>query len=249
VSVPLDPGVAGARDPLLIAAWDANVDVRAHELAGQGDLAYCALTELVLRLLEENVPAGAAVLDAGCGLGYLSGSMAETGYKVAGIDPSGASIDYANHNFYMPSFYLQSIEDHASAESEVGIEKYGAIVANMVLHATPDLRSFMRSAVALLEPGGVFIATIPHPCFFLGTKDSLSMQSKYSDGVGLLIPFQIYGRPAHPEQVPYFQRTISEYSDQLYLAGFRNVRILEPRNIGPGRMNDILAIHASKPDK
>jgi SAM-dependent methyltransferase len=217
--------------------------VRAAELANHGDPAYRALTNLVLRLLTERVSTGATILDAGCGLGYLSQSIAEAGYKVIEIDPSAASIARAIKTHDSPSFYCQTIEDNASAKTEN--ENYGAIVANMSLHTTPNLRSFLVSAALLLGPRGVFVATIPHPCFFLETKSAMSVHPEYAAESAFFIPFHIRGHASHPERVPYFHRAICEYSEELYKAGFKDVHIHEPKYMGPGRPNDILAIYAS----
>jgi 2-polyprenyl-3-methyl-5-hydroxy-6-metoxy-1,4-benzoquinol methylase len=232
-------------DPALVEPWDVNAAARAAELANHGDPAYESLTSLILRLLGDCVSTGSLVLDAGCGLGYLSDSMAQSGYKVVGIDPSRASIDRAIKKFDLPSFSAQTIEQ-AVGEGSPGLAKYDAIVANMVLHTTPNLSSFLANAACLIRPGGSFIATIPHPCFFLQTKESMFLEGESSSEVPFWIEFRIRGRGPHTMRVPYFHRAIAEYSEGFYIAGFVDVRIEEPKHIGPGRPNDIIAFYATK---
>jgi SAM-dependent methyltransferase len=232
-------------DPALIEPWDVNAASRADELVDDGDPAYQALSSLILGILREHVPIGSLVMDAGCGLGYLSNSMAQVGYKVVGIDPSRASLDRAIKKFDLPSFFPQSIEEVA-ADGAVAPAKYEAIVANMVLHATPYLGGFLSSAERLLRPGGSFIAALPHPCFFLQTKEGRPLDADYSSDAEFWIDFRINGRRPHSMRVPYFHRPIAEYSEGLYAAGFRDVHIEEPEHIGPGRPNDIIAIYATK---
>lgn len=240
----IDVGSLSPDDSVLVGPWDANVEFRGDELANKGDAAYRALTSLILDLLSECISAGERVLDAGCGLGYLAASMAAAGYQVEGVDASRLSIDYAKKRFSTTRFHAQTIEQFATRPNRVG--RKDAVVANMVLHTTPRLDTFITSVVKVLKPGGTFIASIPHPCFFLGTKDSLSIPFSYSVCRGFLIPFRIHGGRTHPELVPYFQRTVGAYTEALYKAGLTDLRIREPQYVGEGREHDILAIFASR---
>lgn len=246
--VQLDAQVDGALDRLLVESWDANAPMRAAELSSQGDPAYEALIDLILSFLEERVPLGSVVLDAGCGLGYLSNAMAQVGYTVRGIDPSQASIDRAIKAFDVNklSFAVQRIED-LSADPDREFKDYDVVVANMVLHTTPNLKSFLASTVSLLRPGGIFIATIPHPYFFLQTKESISPDDDQPTDRPYWIRFRIRGQEPHEARVPYFHRAIADYSEGLYIAGLIEVHISEPRRVGPGRPNDIFVIYATKP--
>jgi SAM-dependent methyltransferase len=231
-------------NPVLVAAWDANVDFRADELANHGDAAYTALTELLMGLLSDRISAGGSILDAGCGLGYLADSIVTAGYRVEGVDPSRLSIAYAKKRFRAIKFSAQTIEQYASDHAHAS--RHDAVVANMVLHTTPQLDTFAASVAGVLKPGGSFIASIPHPCFFLPTKDSVSVPFDYSATRGFLIPFRIHDGRAHPEPVPYFQRTLEDYSEALHLAGLTDLRIREPQRVGDGRQHDMLAIFASR---
>jgi ubiquinone/menaquinone biosynthesis C-methylase UbiE len=58
--------------------------------------------QLVLKELEEmlrGVPAGAKVLDIGCGTAHLSNWIREKGYEVYGLEPSDEMYNYAQMNF------------------------------------------------------------------------------------------------------------------------------------------------------
>jgi 2-polyprenyl-3-methyl-5-hydroxy-6-metoxy-1,4-benzoquinol methylase len=247
-AVQLKERIVDLRDPLLVESWDANVAVRAAELSSHSDPAYQALIDLILGFLKEKVSPGSLVLDAGCGLGYLANAMAQTEYIVHGIDPSQASIDCAKKAFDIDklSFAVQRIEDLA-AESDCESKVYDAVIANMVLHTTPNLKSFLSSTATLLRPGGVFIATIPHPYFFLQTKEFISPDDDHPTDRPYWIKFRIRGREPHEVPVPYFHRTIADYSEGLYIAGLEEVHIYEPGRVGPGRSNDIFVVHAAKP--
>lgn len=231
-------------DSALLASWDANVDFRADELANRRDTAYADLTELLLGLLTERIPADGSILDAGCGLGYMANSMAAAGYRVEGVDPSRLSIGYAKKSFGNIEFSAQTIEHYASDCAHAS--RHDAVVANMVLHTTPQLDTFVASAAKVLTPEGSFIASIPHPCFYIPTKESVSIPFDYSVTRGFAIPFRINGGRIHPAPVPYFQRTLEDYSEALHRAGLRDLRIREPQRVGDGRRHDMLAIFASR---
>ena len=47
------------------------------------------------RLLEQEIPAGASVLDVGCGTGTLSVLLAEHGCRVTGVDLSPRMVERA----------------------------------------------------------------------------------------------------------------------------------------------------------
>jgi 2-polyprenyl-3-methyl-5-hydroxy-6-metoxy-1,4-benzoquinol methylase len=228
----------------LHASWDTNVDSRADELANHRDRAYADLTELLLGLLAERIPADGSILDAGCGLGYMANSMVAAGYRVEGVDPSRLSIDYAKKSFGNIEFSAQTIEQYASDCAHAS--RHDAVVANMVLHTTPQLHAFVASSAKALKKEGSFIASIPHPFFFISTKESVSIPLDYSVTRGFAIPFRINGGRTHPAPVPYFQRTLADYSEALHRAGISDLRIREPQRVGHGRCYDILAIFASR---
>jgi 2-polyprenyl-3-methyl-5-hydroxy-6-metoxy-1,4-benzoquinol methylase len=231
-------------DHALVDSWDANVDFRADELANHADSAYEVLTTLLLDALSGLTSADSPVLDAGCGLGYLANSMAASGYTVEGVDPSRLSIEYAKKTFDSIKFSAQTIEQLASDYSHNA--SYGAVVANMVLHSTPKLDAFVAAAAKLIEPKGSLLASIPHPCFFLYTKNPTYSLFDYSAAQGFMMPFRIHGGRTHPEPVPYFQRTLEDYSTALHRAGFTNLQIQEPRQVGGGRHHDVVLLVASR---
>lgn len=106
---------------------------------------------------------GFKILDVGCGAGILSEALGMYGAEVVGIDPSelliSTAIDHLATNQYdLNVKYLDElIEDHIVENSG----KYDAIVASEVVEHIVDKKSFLKSCVAALKPGGsIFITTI-----------------------------------------------------------------------------------------
>jgi ubiquinone/menaquinone biosynthesis C-methylase UbiE len=55
-------------------------------------------TELILERLG-GLPAGASVLEIGCGTGWFGRALAQRGFEVAGVDPSAAMLAHARGRF------------------------------------------------------------------------------------------------------------------------------------------------------
>ena len=56
---------------------------------------YRQAAEALCRIIRGNVPAGGMILDAGCGEGYYTGMIADSGYDVMGVDLSKYAVDTA----------------------------------------------------------------------------------------------------------------------------------------------------------
>ena len=109
------------------------------------------------RALDEELPAGARVVELGCGTGQLSLFLGVAGRRVTGLDLSGASLRVANDmrqrcgldnvrfargNLFHPPFRPGSID---------------VVVSNGVLHHTADARRAYGVAASLLRPGGYLV--------------------------------------------------------------------------------------------
>lgn len=100
--------------------------------------------------------AGKRVLDLGCGHGWFTKNLHERGADVVGIDGSEGLLEVARSRYPEVSFEHHDLRSGYEGE-------FDAVVALMVLMDLPDL-SQLRLGV---RPGGVLIATILHPAFFL----------------------------------------------------------------------------------
>ena len=102
------------------------------------------------------------ILDAGCGDGNFTASLADAGYHVFGIDLSGGGIEKANkRQTPNASFAVASVYDDYRAVFP-GQTQFDAIVSVEVIEHLYDPRQFVRRALEAVRPGGLVIVTTPY---------------------------------------------------------------------------------------
>ena len=101
------------------------------------------------------------VLEAGCGLGYLTYALDRGGYDVRGIDVSEQAVEQAKRA-YGDLYETASVESYAQSSQR----KFDAIVMVELIEHLEDPITVVRNAVRLLSPGGSLILTTPNRTFY-----------------------------------------------------------------------------------
>src|SRR5215470_13063506 len=104
---------------------------------------------------------GLAVLDAGCGTGYLSAKLRDRGALVTGVDFAGRMVEIARARSPGIDFRVDSCTELATCQDAT----FDLVVANYVLMDTPDLGAVMRAFHRVLKPDGAAVLVFSHPCF------------------------------------------------------------------------------------
>jgi 2-polyprenyl-6-hydroxyphenyl methylase/3-demethylubiquinone-9 3-methyltransferase len=108
------------------------------------------------RVLQSLAAPGRAVLDIGCGGGYLAESFARGGYQVAAVDPAAESVAAAR---------AHAADSGLAIDYRVGCgerlpfpdRSFDIVTCCDVLEHVDDVALVVREAARALKPGGVFL--------------------------------------------------------------------------------------------
>lgn len=224
--------------------WNVNADERFRELNTNDDPSYQALTNLICDYLAEVCPWPASLLDAGCGLGFLTATLADIGYDATGLDPAARVVALGQKRFEDPRrLHATTMESFARCHNQ----EFDIVVANMTLHCVPKLASFLDAVTEVLKPGGMLVATIPDPDTYLQGRTDIDVSDlDLRQDQDLEIPFRIHGHAPHPARVPYFHHPYRTYINAARAAGLQVANFLLPERLGVGRSRDVSLIEFKK---
>lgn len=113
-----------------------------------------------MRARREKASADLTVLDVGCGTGIMiTLPLASLGYRITGIDIDRASIETACGVNPYPNATFRHADTAALLAAG---ERYDVVIASEVLEHLEDPLPFLRSLLALMDPGGILILTTPN---------------------------------------------------------------------------------------
>jgi 2-polyprenyl-6-hydroxyphenyl methylase/3-demethylubiquinone-9 3-methyltransferase len=155
----LDPAERDRFARLAAEWWDAKGEFRALHRIGPARLAFLR-DELVrhfgraaagLRPLQE-----LTVLDVGCGGGLIAEPLTRLGAQVTGLDPAAETIEAARRHAAGQGLAIDyragRIEDLAAEGAT-----FDAVVCLEVVEHVPDPAAFLKTAAALVRPGGLML--------------------------------------------------------------------------------------------
>lgn len=206
-----------------IQSWSAYSRQQIEAFGDEGDAARRYILNPVLFDLVGNV-AGATILDAGCGTGYLSRLLAKRGAKVTGVEPADALFAYAIEREEHESLGIHYIQQDLS--QFVTSLQFDLVVANMVFMDIPDYQAAMRNCIAALQPGGSLIFSLLHPCF--DEVDGLDFAKGYSAKGYIRVDEYLHEFVVKQRFGIYIHRPLSAYLNLLIEAGCTIRRVVEP---------------------
>lgn len=115
--------------------------------------------DFIAGILGEQLPAGARVLDVGCGNGVISRHLGRLGFRVTGIDVSERTIEKARTINPMPNveFITKSAEELVAEGT-----RYDAVICSEVLEHLDNPGSLLEVLYSSLSDTGKLIVTVPN---------------------------------------------------------------------------------------
>jgi SAM-dependent methyltransferase len=172
---------------------------------------------------------GRAVLDVGCGPGWLTVQYAAAGATVTAVDLTARAVELCRQHLAYRGLTATVREGNAE-QLPFPDDAFDLVVASGVLHHTPDVRRAIRECCRVLRPGGVgkltfyYKGVLHSPLVFpvlrlamraAGVKHPGADLAKASTGVDDFI--RQYDGAANPVGVGF---TVGEWVDILRAAGF-----------------------------
>lgn len=198
----------------ILESWSRNAEpwidaVRNHGIRDPG----APSREAMLAAIRDHAKAGAAVLDVGCGEGWLAQCLSETGYQVTGVDASQTLIEAARQN--AQARFL--VGDLANLRA-LALGQFDLVVCNFSLFGEDSVRQFSHTLPSLLTAGGACLIQTLHPLAFFPSGD---YRSQWCEGTWAGLPGN-FSEPA-----PWYFRTLADWSALFREAGCRIVEIRE----------------------
>ncbi len=170
-------------------------------------------TPCLRRLVETHVPAGARVLDVGCGDGGTAGQvLLEQGCEYAGVDISENAVRHARER----GFDARLVDDAASLPFEP--DSFDAVLAIEVLEHLFLPHLVVAEVHRVLKPKGIFVLSVPNVTYWRRRLDLaiLGRWNPFGDDLSVEQPW----RDPH---IRFFNP--ASMRRLLTLAGFRHVKV------------------------
>jgi SAM-dependent methyltransferase len=149
------------------AIWNQNAAFWDNHMGDEGNDFHRELVAPSAERLLDLRP-GESVLEIGCGAGLFARQMAQAGAHVVATDFSDVFLERAKARAgeYADRIEFRRVDaiDEAQLLS-LGERCFDAAVSNMALMDMPVIEPLLAALSRLLQAGGRFVFTVPHPCF------------------------------------------------------------------------------------
>lgn len=114
-------------------------------------------------------PAGASVLDIGCGPGIWTRELARRGYRTAAVDLTETAVMLTRRSLDL--FGLEADVRNGDAENlPFADAAFDGVVSHGVVHHTPDTQRCIIEMARVLKPGGLAVVSVYYRNFVLRSR-------------------------------------------------------------------------------
>ena len=214
----------------LPSRWDTNASfwvriIREHRDKYRSELTAPAMLDAI------GPPAGSAVLDAGCGEGYLSRILARSDAMVTGVDSSAKLIEAArtqNLTDKLPiSFDIANVDELPYLDN-----MFDLVVCNHLINDLQDPGKAISEFARILRSDGRLIILMLHPCFYNkhAERDQTTnglIAVSYFETRNIEQTFEVDGLTSPVANTAWF-RPLEFYTEELRRSGFAITSLTEP---------------------
>ncbi len=167
---------------------------------------------------------GEALLDLGCGEGWLTHLLIERGWKAVGVDASPELITAARDG---PGEFL--CVEYKQLKSVLTGRSFACVIANFSLLGDSSTESALRASVHHLHSGGRLVIQTLHPVIITPYLDGWRQE----DWTGM-------SESCAPQ--PWYFRTLQSWITLLTELDLRLVNLREPRADGAAQPSSLLLV-------
>lgn len=193
--------------------WDTYADLYDKGIGIYGDALHTKLIDpIIFQFLGERKYD--AILDAGCGNGYLLKILARKAQRIVGIDASKKLLTAAAKNTKELS-NVSIVPGDIAQKLPFDSCSFDVIIANMVLQYLPSLETFASESARVLKTGGLLIVIVDHPAHALflraqelvGKKNEKFLTSASYFASGKRLKKSLWDKAT----LEYYHRPVEEY--------------------------------------
>jgi SAM-dependent methyltransferase len=181
------------------------------------------------------------VLDLGCGEGYCSRELKRRGAgDVYGIDLSEGMIQAAQQREAQDQLGIRYEAACATDFPQVAEASVDLVLAVFLFNylTVEQMQQCMQEALRVLQPGGRFIFSVPHPSFPYMREPAYPFYFDVAGGGyfsqrNQQFPGKIWKRDGSSLDVQLVHKPLEEYFDGLRLAGFGGMPVVRELRVTP----------------
>ncbi|MCX6810431.1 MAG: class I SAM-dependent methyltransferase [Candidatus Berkelbacteria bacterium] len=184
------------------------------------------------------------IIDLGCGNGYLAPKFISHSPKsLLMADISGHNLENAKEK--CDDKRISYLEQDMTKRWKVDSGSVDVVYSNMMLNEVENIKTPIEEAYRVLKNNSTFIFSVTHPSWdlFVFAQEQVGKKSKKMQGLGNYFrrgyAKYIMGADSktNPElskqyeeefEIDHYQRPLSDYFNQLTVAGFSVKKIIEP---------------------
>ena len=153
---------------------------------GFGSLLDKSRRNIFVKKLDDEIPMGSNILEAGCGTGQLSIALSRYARQIYGIDLSKGSLIEAKQ--FINSNDIKSVHLFRMNIFKLFFEEntFDVIISNGVLHHTYNPKLAFSKLVRVLKPGGIIVIGLYHRYGRIIQKIRQSAIKKFGDSFKFL---------------------------------------------------------------